>query len=114
MRALAKLHSIEGLWLQSVPVPENDPDDVLIRVRKTEICGTDVYIWNWNERARKTVPLPLITGQGIAGEIGRKVQVLSLGQRCSGEGHLIGTQSRRSRAGRFHLDLATRGIGVNA
>ena len=117
MRALAKLHSIEGLWLQSVPVPENGPNDVLIRVRRTEIFGTNVHIWNWNEWAWKTLPLPLITGHEFAGEIveiGRKVQVLSLGQRCSGEGHLIGTQSRRSRAGRFHLDPATRGIGVNA
>ena len=87
MRALATLHPFEGLWVQSAPVPENGPDDVLIRVRKTEICGTDVHIWNWNKWARKTVPLPLITDHEFAGEIveiDRKVQVLSLRQRRSG------------------------------
>ena len=116
MKALVKAHAREGLWLQTAPVPEVGPDDVLIRINKTGICGTDIHIWNWDEWAKKTVPIPLITGHEFAGEIvelGRNVEGLNLGQRCSGEGHLIGKQSRQSRAGKFHLDPETRGIGVN-
>ncbi|WP_390911566.1 L-threonine 3-dehydrogenase [Pseudosulfitobacter sp. SM2401] len=116
MKALVKRHPREGLWAETAPVPEIGPDDVLIRVRKTGICGTDVHIWNWDEWAARTVPVPLITGHEFAGEIveiGRNVDGLRFGQRCSGEGHLIGKQSRQSRAGRFHLDPETRGIGVN-
>jgi threonine 3-dehydrogenase len=104
------------LWRVTAPIPEIGPDDVLIRVSKTGICGTDIHIWNWDEWAARTVPVPLITGHEFAGEIvevGRNVTGLSVGQRCSGEGHLIGRDSRQSRAGKFHLDPATRGIGVN-
>ncbi|UOA28873.1 L-threonine 3-dehydrogenase [Pseudosulfitobacter sp. DSM 107133] len=116
MKALSKLHARAGLWMVNAPVPEIGPDDVLIKINKTGICGTDIHIWNWDDWAQKTVPVPMITGHEFAGEIveiGRDVQGLELGQRCSGEGHLIGTQSRQSRAGKFHLDPATRGIGVN-
>ncbi|MEO1795410.1 MAG: L-threonine 3-dehydrogenase [Pseudomonadota bacterium] len=116
MRALAKERPEEGLWMGTYPVPEIGPSDVLIRVKATGICGTDIHIWNWDEWAASTVPVPMITGHEFAGEIvdmGAQVKGLSLGQRVSGEGHLIGTTSRQSRAGRFHLDPATRGIGVN-
>jgi threonine 3-dehydrogenase len=116
MKALIKAHAREGLWLQTAPVPDIGPDDVLIRINKTGICGTDIHILNWDDWAKKTVPVPLITGHEFAGEIvelGRNVEGLNLGQRCSGEGHLIGKQSRQSRAGKFHLDPETRGIGVN-
>ena len=116
MKALIKAHAREGLWLQTAPVPDIGPDDVLIRINKTGICGTDIHIWKWDDWAKKTVPVPLITGHEFAGEIvelGRNVEGLNLGQRCSGEGHLIGKQSRQSRAGKFHLDPETRGIGVN-
>ena len=116
MSALVKAYPREGLWLQTAPVPEIGPDDVLIRIKKTGICGTDIHIWNWDAWAQKTVPVPLITGHEFAGEIveiGRNVEGLNIGQRCSGEGHLIGRQSRQSRAGKFHLDPETRGIGVN-
>ncbi|WJY22303.1 L-threonine 3-dehydrogenase [Fontisubflavum oceani] len=116
MRALVKPGPVVGLEMQTVPVPEIGPDDVLIRINKTGICGTDIHIWNWDEWAAKTVPTPLVTGHEFAGEIvdvGRHVEGLSLGQRCSGEGHLIGKTSRQSRAGKFHLDPETRGIGVN-
>ena len=116
MQALIKAKPEPGLWSGTVPVPEIGPDDVLIRVNKTGICGTDIHIWNWDEWAQKTVPVPLVTGHEFAGEIvelGRNVTDLSLGQRCSGEGHLIGKTSRQSRAGKFHLDPQTRGIGVN-
>ena len=116
MKALVKARPEVGLWMEHRAVPEIGPDDVLIRVRKTGICGTDIHIWNWDDWASKTVPVPLVTGHEFAGEIvelGRNVEGLSLGQRCSGKGHLIGKLSRQSRAGKFHLDPATRGIGVN-
>lgn len=116
MKALEKSKPETGLWLVEAPVPEIGPDDVLIRVNKTGICGTDIHIWNWDEWAARTVPTPLITGHEFAGEIveiGRNVEGLEIGQRCSGEGHLIGKKSRQARAGKFHLDPATRGIGVN-
>ncbi|WIY26697.1 L-threonine 3-dehydrogenase [Parasedimentitalea psychrophila] len=116
MKALEKSHPKEGLWMTRAPVPDIGPDDVLIKINKTGICGTDVHIWNWDAWAAKTVPVPLITGHEFAGtivELGRNVTDLKIGQRCSGEGHLIGHQSRQSRAGKFHLDPETRGIGVN-
>ena len=116
MKALVKAKAEEGLWMEDRPVPEIGPDDVLIKVRKTGICGTDVHIWNWDDWAQRTVPVPLVTGHEFAGEIvalGRDVTDLAVGQRCSGEGHLIGKHSRQSRAGKFHLDPETRGIGVN-
>lgn len=116
MKALAKTAPAPGLDQITAPVPEIGPDDVLIRVNKTGICGTDIHIWDWDEWAAKTVPVPLITGHEFAGEIvelGKNVTDLTLGQRVSGEGHLIGKQSRQSRAGKFHLDPETRGIGVN-
>ena len=116
MKALAKSKPEVGLWMERAPVPEIGPDDVLIRVKKTGICGTDIHIWNWDDWAARTVPVPMITGHEFAGEIvelGRNVTDLALGQRCSGEGHLIGKTSRQSRSGKFHLDPATRSIGVN-
>ncbi len=116
MKALVKAKAEQGLWMEHVPVPEIGPDDVLIRIHKTGICGTDIHIWNWDEWARRTVPVPLVTGHEFAGEIvelGRDVEDLRIGQRVSGEGHLIGRHSRQSRAGKFHLDPETRGIGVN-
>lgn len=116
MKALEKSKPEEGLWMVPAPVPDIGPDDVLIKVNKTGICGTDIHIWNWDDWAAHTVPVPMITGHEFAGEIvelGRNVTGLSVGQRCSGEGHLIGTESRQSRSGKFHLDPGTRGIGVN-
>ena len=116
MKALAKTSPSPGLDQITAPVPEVGPDDVLIRVNKTGICGTDIHIWDWDEWAAKTVPVPLITGHEFAGEIvelGKNVTDLTLGQRVSGEGHLIGKHSRQSRAGKFHLDPETKGIGVN-
>ncbi|OIQ28263.1 MAG: L-threonine 3-dehydrogenase [Alphaproteobacteria bacterium MedPE-SWcel] len=116
MKALEKSKPEEGLWMVQAPVPEIGPDEVLIKVNKTGICGTDIHIWNWDDWARHTVPVPMITGHEFAGEIvelGRNVTGLAVGQRCSGEGHLIGKDSRQSRSGKFHLDPGTRGIGVN-
>lgn len=116
MKALAKTRPGPGLDMIEAPVPEIGPDDVLIRIHKTGICGTDVHIWDWDDWASRTVPVPLITGHEFAGEIvelGSRVTDLEIGQRVSGEGHLIGKHSRQSRSGRFHLDPETRGIGVN-
>ena len=116
MKTLVKSRAEVGLWMEDRPVPDIGPEDVLIKVKKTGICGTDIHIWNWDDWAQRTVPVGLITGHEFAGEIvamGAQVQGLSIGQRCSGEGHLIGKLSRQSRAGKFHLDPATRGIGVN-
>jgi len=116
MKALVKSKAEEGLWKETLPIPEIGPNDVLIKINKTGICGTDVHIWNWDAWSQKTVPVGLTTGHEFAGEIveiGRNVDDLSIGQRCSGEGHLIGKHSRQSRSGKFHLDPDTKGIGVN-
>lgn len=116
MKALVKAKPEIGLWMQHEPVPQIGVDDVLIKINKTGICGTDIHIWNWDEWSQKTVPIPLVTGHEFAGEIvelGANVVDLYIGQRVSGEGHLIGKKSRACRAGKFHLDPETRGIGVN-
>ncbi len=115
MKALVKAQVAEGLWMQQAPVPQIGASDVLIRVNKTGICGTDVHIWKWDDWAARTVPVSLTIGHEFAGEIveiGSHVEGLSVGQRVSGEGHLVGRKSRQSRAGKFHLDPQTRGIGV--
>ncbi len=102
--------------LADVPIPEIGPEDVLVKVHKTGICGTDIHIYKWDEWAQKTIPVPMVTGHEYAGEIvalGADVKNLSIGQRVSGEGHVVGMKSRASRAGKFHLDPDTKGIGVN-
>ena len=116
MKCLAKAKAEKGLRMETRYIPQIGPTDVLIKIKKTGICGTDVHIWNWDDWSQRTVPLGLITGHEFAGEIvevGRDVKDLTVGQRCSGEGHLIGNQSRQARAGKFHLDPETKGIGVN-
>ena len=116
MKALVKAKSEPGLWMRDEPLPEIGSDEVLVEVAKTGICGTDIHIWNWDDWAQKTIPVPMIIGHEYAGEIvdvGASVRNLKTGQRVSGEGHIIGMRSRASRAGRYHLDPETRGIGVN-
>ncbi len=116
MRALVKAKAEPGLWLRDEPKPEAGPKDVLIRVRRTGVCGTDLHIYNWDEWAQKTIPVPMIVGHEYSGEvveIGAEVDNVAVGQRVSGEGHVIGMHSRAARAGRFHLDPETRGVGVN-
>jgi threonine 3-dehydrogenase len=115
VRALVKAEAGPGLVMRDEAVPEIGPDEVLIRIARTGICGTDIHIWNWDEWAQKTVPVPLITGHEWAGAIaamGSAVKGLNVGQRVSGEGHIVGMRSRASRGGRYHLDPETRGIGV--
>ena len=116
MKALVKAKSEPGLTLRDEPTPAPGPEDVLVRVHKTGICGTDIHIYGWDEWARKTIPVPMVVGHEYAGEIvemGAAVRGLEIGQRVSGEGHVIGMKSRAARGGRFHLDPETRGIGVN-
>ena len=116
MRALVKAKAERGIWMENQPVPEIGPDDVLVKIHKTGICGTDVHIYKWDEWASKTVPVPMITGHEYSGEIaavGKDVTNLKVGQRVSGEGHVVGMRSRASRAGKYHLDPDTKGIGVN-
>ena len=116
MRALVKAKAEPGIWMEDRPVPEIGPEDVLVKVHKTGICGTDIHIYKWDEWAARTVPVPMITGHEYAGEIaavGADVRNLKVGQRVSGEGHVVGMKSRASRAGKFHLDPDTKGIGVN-
>lgn len=116
MKALVKARATEGLWMQDVPLPEIGANEVLIRIEKTAICGTDLHIYGWDAWAARTVPVPLVVGHEYSGRIvalGPAVTRLSVGQRVSGEGHVVGHGSRSSRAGRFHLDPTTRGIGVN-
>ena len=117
MKALAKTAPGIGLELIDAPIPEAGPEDVLIRVHRTAVCGTDIHIWNWDEWSQKNVPTPMITGHEFAGEIvaiGKDVdRPLKIGQRVSVEGHVIDLNSEAARAGHFHLDPHTRGIGVN-
>lgn len=116
MKALVKAKAEPGLWMEDVPVPETGPNDVLVKVTKTGICGTDLHIYKWDDWAQGAVPVPMTIGHeycGTIAEIGSAVTHLSVGQRVSGEGHVIGFKSRASRAGRFHLDPETKGVGVN-
>ncbi|HVT34025.1 MAG TPA: L-threonine 3-dehydrogenase [Nevskiaceae bacterium] len=116
MQALVKAKPAAGLWLQDVAQPQIGPDEVLIRIRRMAICGTDLHIYKWDEWAQRNVPVPTTIGHEYAGEIaavGANVKRVEVGQRVSGEGHIVGETSRNVRAGRFHLDPQTRGIGVN-
>jgi threonine 3-dehydrogenase len=116
MKALVKAEAAPGLIMRNESVPAIGTDDVLIRINKTGICGTDLHIWKWDAWAQKTIPVPMVVGHEFAGEvveIGSHVRTVKVGDRVSGEGHLIGMKSRMARAGHFHLDPETRGVGVN-
>jgi threonine 3-dehydrogenase len=115
MKAIVKARPEPGLWMQQVPVPEPGPTEVLIRVRKSAICGTDVHIWNWDAWAQATVPVPLVVGHEFCGEVadtGSAVSRVRIGQRVSGEGHIVCGTCRNCRAGRGHLCRNTLGVGV--
>jgi threonine 3-dehydrogenase len=115
MKALVKARPEPGIWMEEVPVPEVGPNDVLIRVRKSAICGTDVHIYNWDQWASRTVPVPMVVGHEFVGEIadlGSAVTQYRLGQRVSGEGHIVCGHCRNCRAGRGHLCRNTLGVGV--
>jgi threonine 3-dehydrogenase len=116
MKALVKAKAELGIWLQDMPKPKIGHNDLLIKIRKTAICGTDIHIYNWDEWAKKTIPVPMTVGHefvGTVAEIGSEVQGFKLGERVSGEGHITCGHCRNCRAGRRHLCRNTVGVGVN-
>ena len=116
MKALVKARPTEGLWLEEVPVPEVGLNDVLIRILRTSICGTDVHIWNWDEWAAKTIPLPMHVGHefvGVVERFGDNVHDYQRGDLVSGEGHVVCGRCRNCLAGRRHLCPNTNSVGVN-
>jgi len=115
VRALSKLEPREGIWRVEAPEPTPGPNDLLVRISKTSLCGTDVHIYNWDEWSRRTVPVPMITGHewvGVVAEVGSEVSGYAVGDRVSGEGHITCGHCRNCRAGRRHLCRNTVGIGV--
>lgn len=115
MKALVKLQPREGLWLHDVDIPRIRPNEVLIRVNKTGICGTDLHIWNWDDWAQRTIAVPMIIGHEFTGEIveiGRDVSGIQCGQRVSGEGHVVCMHSRAARMGNPHHADHVEAIGV--
>jgi threonine 3-dehydrogenase len=116
MKALVKAKAEKGLWLQDVPKPEAGDNEVLIKIKKTAICGTDIHIYQWDEWAQKTIPVPMHVGHEFVGEIaqlGKNVQGHFVGERVSGEGHLVCGHCRSCKAGHRHLCINTKGVGVN-
>lgn len=116
MKSLVKAKREPGIWMEQVPVPEYGVNDVLIKIHKTAICGTDIHIYNWDDWAQATIPVPMTVGHEFFGEIvavGQEVRGLVPGQRVSGEGHVTCGVCRNCRAGRRHLCRSTLGIGVN-
>lgn len=116
MKALVKARPEKGLWMQEIDVPQIAPNEVLIKIERTAICGTDMHIYKWDEWAQNNVPVGLNVGHeygGVVAAIGSTVNRVSVGQRVTGEGHVVGRRSRNARAGKFHLDPDTKGIGVN-
>lgn len=116
MKALVKSKAEEGLWLEDVPMPSAGPGEVLIKIKKTSICGTDLHIWKWDKWAQRTIPVPMTVGHEFCGEIaevGAGVNDFSIGERVSGEGHIVCGHCRNCLAGRRHLCPNTMGVGVN-
>ncbi len=116
MKALVKSRPESGLWLEEVPVPQIGINDVLIRVLRTSICGTDLHIYNWDEWARRTIPVPMVIGHEFVGRIvavGSNVTDFAAGMIVGGEGHVVCGRCRNCLAGRRHLCAHTQGVGVN-
>lgn len=116
MKALVKKYAEPGIWMDEVPVPEPGPNDVLIKIRKTSICGTDIHIYEYNDWARRTIPVPMVIGHEFVGEVvafGNNVKDVKIGELMSGEGHVVCGQCRNCLAGRRHLCRSSSGIGVN-
>jgi threonine 3-dehydrogenase len=116
MKALSKQEKKPGIWMVDVPEPEIGPNDVKIKINKTAICGTDIHIYQWDDWAKATVPVPMVTGHEFAGrvvEVGKEVKGLQEGDRVSGEGHLVCGYCRNCRGGARHLCPNTTGVGVN-
>lgn len=116
MKALVKAKAEVGIWMEDVPMPAVGHNDVLVKVHKTAICGTDIHIYNWDQWAQDTIPVPMVVGHEFAGEIvelGSEVAGLSVGQRVSAEGHITCGHCRNCRAGERHICRNTVGIGVD-
>lgn len=116
MKALVKLKAEPGLWLEDVPIPTVESNEVLIKVHKTAICGTDIHIYNWDAWAKKTIPVPMHVGHEFVGrveKVGSHVKDFKPGDLVSGEGHLVCGHCRNCLAGRRHLCMNTSGVGVN-
>ena len=116
MKALVKKEATPGIWLEDVPVPKIGINDVLIKVKRTAICGTDMHIYNWDAWAQKTIPVPMVVGHEFVGEIaevGSNVNDFKPGMIVSGEGHVVCGRCRNCMAGRRHLCAHTSGVGVN-
>ena len=116
MKALVKAKPEPGLWMEDLPEPSVGPNDVLIQVRKTSICGTDLHIDAWDEWAQRTIPVPMAVGHefmGTVAAIGDEVDGLSVGRRVSAEGHIVCGRCRNCQAGNRHLCIRTVGLGVN-
>ncbi len=116
MKALAKLHAEPGIWMTEVEKPEYGYNDLLIRIKKTAICGTDVHIYKWDDWSQKTIPVPMVVGHeyvGVVEAMGDGVSGFTVGDRVSGEGHITCGHCRNCRAGRRHLCRNTIGVGVN-
>jgi threonine 3-dehydrogenase len=116
MRALVKAKREPGLWLEEVPVPEPGPADVLVKVRRSAICGTDLHIWKWDQWAQRTIPVPMVVGHEYVGEVaklGANVKGFEVGEVVTSEGHIVCGHCRNCRAGREHLCPNTLGVGVN-
>ncbi len=116
MKALVKKEAKEGVWLEDVPIPTITTNDVLIKIHKAAICGTDIHIYKWDDWARKNVPVPLVIGHEFMGtivEVGCHVEHLKIGERVSAEGHLTCNTCTNCRVGKKHLCMNTRGIGYH-
>jgi len=116
MKALVKKLPQKGLWFEDVPDPIVSENDVLIRIKQTAICGTDIHIYNWDEWSQRTIPVPMHVGHEFVGEvikIGKAVAGVNIGDRVSGEGHIVCGHCRNCRAGTRHLCPNTKGVGVN-
>lgn len=116
MRALVKSRRESGLWMEDVPKPQVGPNDVLVKVQKTGICGTDIHIYNWDEWSQRTIKTPMHIGHefmGVVAEVGSEVTGFKPGDRVSGEGHITCGNCRNCRAGKRHLCRNTVGLGVN-
>lgn len=116
MKSLVKAKAEPGIWMEETPIPDIGPNDVLVRIKKSAICGTDLHIYKWDDWASKTIPVPMVVGHEYIGTIeklGSEVKHLTIGQRVSGEGHIVCGHCRNCRAGKRHLCRNTMGVGVN-
>jgi threonine 3-dehydrogenase len=115
MKSLSKVKAEQGIWMEDVPIPTIGPNDILVRIQKTAICGSDIHIYNWDDWAKKTIPVPMTVGHefvGLVEDFGDEVTSFKKGDRVSGEGHITCGHCRNCRAGKRHLCRNSLGIGI--